>query len=359
MSATMADASSAGEENASGVLSAAPATPSLSTKPAVDASDAAEAPKTGQSAANSLYQRLKKRGTPIVNGIRAALTPGSALKIKAKHGTPGTAVAETPPARPAGVAGISAWLDNVNLGLVPGLLEAVLTVATDLEALRRVDQARFDAAIAPLKLKPKGIKYKKLQAELATLKGEVAAFVPKLAATEPEWFNGQLERPLVAPLDHDTSVTRVRIADMPPPIRPKIGDLRRNLNPNPPRFKSRVALGGAMPLPAALSSKQGSTEAKELQDLASLFGNDGEKMSRRADHARVVTRAQSAAMRVQHENAARTTTTPGSQAKPADLLGDFAATERQLPNGRVGLKGYALLLARSARPRSLRMAATC
>ena len=72
---------------------------------------------------------------------------------------------------------------------------------------------------------------------------------------------------------------------------------------------------------------------KELEDLASMFGNDGDKASRRAEHGRVVTRAAAAAERVQQEVAMRSTT-PGSQAKPADLMGDFAATERDGPNTR-------------------------
>ena len=296
---------------------------------------------------SSLYARLKKRCSPLTGGSAKAHTPGAAL-VK----TPGSGLVRTPAARPAGEMGIANWLENAGLGRVHGLIEALLTVAKDLDSLRDVEQSRFDHAIGPLKLKPKGIKYKKLQSALGVLKGEVAAFVPNLGATEPEWVDGKLERPLLAPLDHDTSVTRVTIADMPAPKLPKIGDLRMPANPNRPRAKSRTALpaageeqggAGVVGLKMTAAHKAGmykaASEAKELEDLASLFGNDGDKVSRRVEHAGVVTRARAAAAHV-HQEIVKRTTTPTSSAKPFDLMGDFAATERNggrtKPSGSVG-----------------------
>ena len=53
-------------------------------------------------------------------------------------------------------------------------------------------------AIAPLKLK--GIKLRKMLAALETLRGEASAFAPN-RVPDFEWRDGQMERPLEAPLD--------------------------------------------------------------------------------------------------------------------------------------------------------------
>lgn len=299
----------------------------------------------------------KKLHTPGMLGSAAhalrKVMPRSAAKA------PGSALARTPNPRPPGEAGIANWLDNAGLGRVHGLLEALMSVSGDLDALRDVDDASFVEAIAPLKLKPKGIKYKKLQAALATLKGEVAAFVPQLRQAEPEWVEGKLEKPLVAPLDHHTSVTHVTNKDFAIPARPRIGDLRMPANPNPSkRTRSRLSNGGGhdgvgaglaaagsmmgkaasmMGLGGGLYPKRtggGPAEAKELDDLAALLGNDGDKQSKRPEHNGAITRARASAAAVQEATMGKART-PSSEAKPSDLMGDFAATERH-NNGPVG-----------------------
>ena len=132
--------------------------------------------------------------------------------------------------------------------------------------------------IATAELGLKGVKARKLLAAVTALAQEHrCAFEPRKGNGDMEWRNGALERPLEAPLDLGTSITRVGLADMPPPPRPRIGDLRLPANPTVPRFRPRtMAEITELPADSELAAKSlgltGPSEAKELSELAELFG---------------------------------------------------------------------------------------
>ena len=275
------------------------------------ASSAAAPPAVAR--ASTPGSAAKRMGTPATNAggrfLSAATEPLSMLAHKIKERmTPksaGSSAVKTPAARPAGEQAITTWLEGAGLGRVHGLLEALLTAAADLDALRSLTDDEVACAISPLRLKASGIKFKKLHAALATLRGEKeAAFEPKRLHEEPVWVEGKLERPLDAPLDHATSVTRVSLDEMPPPIRPRIGDLRMPINPNPPKHRARMADeaqdGPTWKVNAA-------AEASELADLAQLFGGDAAdkgaapQLSKRPEHSEAAAKAAMLAQRATRE----------------------------------------------------------
>ena len=167
------------------------------------------------------------------------------------------------------------WLEELGLERVDGLLEALLSVADGLPKLGELSESQLNAATAELYLR--GVKARKLHAAVAALKSEhESAFLPK-RNTELAWRDGALERPLEAPLDIASSVTHLTMADMPPPPRPRIGDLRMPANANPPRFMPRtmaeISAVPSEPEEAAISlGLTGPSEAREISELAELFG---------------------------------------------------------------------------------------
>ena len=156
----------------------------------------------------------------------------------AKPPTPPSTPFTPAPARPPGEVAIEKWLEDLGLDRVDGLLACLLSVATSLQKLGETSESEVLLATSELGLK--GVKARKLVAAVASLRAEYAnAFVPK-RNTSLEWREGALARPLEAPLDMATSVTRVGLSDMPPPPRPRIGDLRLPANPTMPRFRPRT-----------------------------------------------------------------------------------------------------------------------
>ena len=226
-------------------------------------------------------RRLSQSITAVAHNLESNIT-----SAKTPNGP------ETPmgPSMPAGEAGLASWLREAGLERVYGLLDCLLFwkdgACDTLDKLREMPEEDILEAVAPLKLK--GIKRKKLLAAVATLKGEVQkAFVPKNLA-EMEWRDGVMERPLNQPLDLGTSVTREQCKIAPPP-RPKIGDLRMPANPEPPRFKPRTkseapTTSESEPEKAAKAlGLTGPSEAKELGDLAELFGAGSQPSARKAN----------------------------------------------------------------------------
>ena len=204
------------------------------------------------------------------------------------------------PPQPAGEAGLKTWLKEAGLERVYGLLDCLLFwregALDSLDKLRDAPNEEVLEAIAPLKLK--GIKLRKMLAALETLRGEASAFAPN-RVPDFEWRDGQMERPLEAPLDLDTSVTRLTMADMPPPPRPRIGDLRMPANPEPPRFKPRTMAElsevPAEPEEAAVTlGLTGPSEAKELAEIAELFGTGSQPSARPANTRAAATAAKAA-----------------------------------------------------------------
>ena len=207
---------------------------------------------------------------------------------------------------------ILGWLEANQLGRVPGLLEALMdSGATNLDALKELSDEAFAEAIKPLKLKPKGLKYKKLVGALRVLRGEELAFVPK-NLPDLEWRDGALERPLLVPLDHHSSVTHIGMTAMPPPPRPRIGDLRgpakafamrdgeRRKSAGPATGPGDKHLPGGSgfsgsPSVAAVLFDEGKAEgeeADELDELALLFGDPAaNRLSARPDHAAAASKA--------------------------------------------------------------------
>ena len=179
------------------------------------------------------------------------------------------------PARPVGELAIARWLEELGLDRTDGLLEALLSVADCLHKLGEISEVQLNAATAELYLR--GVKARKLHAAVAALKSEhESAFLPK-RNTELAWKDGALERPLEAPLDMASSVTHLSMADMPPPPRPRIGDLRMPANANPPRFMPRtmaeISAVPSEPEQAAFTlGLIGPSEAREISELAELFG---------------------------------------------------------------------------------------
>jgi hypothetical protein len=97
-----------------------------------------------------------------------------------------------------GALSVAIWLDNVYLGTTAGLLDALSTVATDTDDLRRLSDAELDRVVAPLGLNP--VKARRFLTKIEELRGErapeppptlsvpvvpVPVPVPALAAEEP------------------------------------------------------------------------------------------------------------------------------------------------------------------------------
>lgn len=207
-----------------------------SDDPLVDISEDSGADGAG-SKMNSARARVRSRlprtpsGQCVTRGRRLSM---NAAKTPKPPSTPFTPA----PARPPGEVAIEKWLEDLGLDRVDGLLACLLSVATSLQKLGETSESEVLLATSELGLK--GVKARKLVAAVASLRAEYAnAFVPK-RNTSLEWREGALERPLEAPLDMATSVTRVGLSDMPPPPRPRIGDLRLPANPTMPRFRPRT-----------------------------------------------------------------------------------------------------------------------
>ena len=208
----------------------------------------------------------------------------------------------------AGESGISTFLEALGLHMCHGLLEALLRKVHDLPALKDLSEDALALAVAPLNLKPKGIKFKKLWSALEQLRAENSTiFVPTMVAEPEMQKNGMMERPLVQPLDYHTSVTHesASMDAMPAPPRPGLGYNMKYLGPaaafpslfNPgtstaakekvAKIKEGIKLkreGKAIPPPLLPTDQpiEGvwrSELAKELLDLANMFGhaNEGSK----------------------------------------------------------------------------------
>ena len=208
----------------------------------------------------------------------------------------------------AGESGIATFLEALGLHMCHGLLEALLRKVHDLPALKDLSEDALALAVAPLNLKPKGIKFKKLWSALEQLRAENSTiFVPTMVAEPEMQKNGMMERPLVQPLDYHTSVTHesASMDAMPAPPRPGLGYNMKYLGPaaafpslfNPgtstatkdkvAKIKEGIKLkkeGKAFPPPLLPTDQpiEGvwrSELAKELLDLANMFGhaNEGSK----------------------------------------------------------------------------------
>lgn len=204
--------------------------------------------------ATHTYARIRNRVSPTKRIRRpkkdkaaAALnTPGSGAPSTARvdnktpsNKTPGSnhsfAAPRTPaPAREHKENAIVVWCQDAGLDGIDGLSDVLLSEAEDLNKLREQVENNWDglmAALVPLDLK--GIKIRKVRAALGALKTEAQAFQPEAAMT---WREGVQERILHAPLDLGTSVTSEAAQLQPVPMRPKIGDLRRAANAEPPKY---------------------------------------------------------------------------------------------------------------------------
>lgn len=218
------------------------------------------------------------------------------------------------PTRPPGEAAIERWLEEAGLGANEGLLDALLDVADDMTKLRGLTDAQLTSVIRPLKMK--SLRQRKTQAAFATLRMEAKAFEPD--ARELEWRDGVLERPLDAPLDLGTSVTAEAANAMPPPMRPRIGNLRQPANAHKMAHKPRTKVGDApnddaraggfgaaakgrrASEPSALTRSMSAAteigrEGKELGELADLLGG-GKQPSIRPENAKAAASAASLAM---------------------------------------------------------------
>ena len=181
---------------------------------------------------------------------------------------------------------VASWLEVCGLSSVSGLFDCLLAAApSGLDALGAMSDEAIAEAIAPLRLRPTSVTYKKLQSALAQLRGG-------------------------ARVGHDTSEAST-LAAMPPPPRPRLGGM---LGDNPLRLAA-LGMGGAMPnrrhsapLPPAPTLADSTAEAAELSDLASLFGA-GERSSMRPDNEVAVGKAQ---LKAQHLRAGGRVKTPTS-----------------------------------------------
>ena len=98
---------------------------------------------------------------PSVLARHAPICAARAAKDAAKGPKAAPAADQTPA---SSAPEISRFLEEAGLLRVHGLLEAIVGVAADLQALSMLDRERLDAAIAPVQLKPKSQKYKNLMA---------------------------------------------------------------------------------------------------------------------------------------------------------------------------------------------------
>ena len=263
---------------------AAPANP-FAASGGGSGADAAERP-----AARTPGARTPGVKTPAARSRRVA--PGSGA-----GGTGGRRSSmgfRTPaPPKPQGEQIISKWLKDTGLEAVAGLVDALAGMADDLGKLAALRDDEISKVVSAPPVELKGIKLRKLLATVRELRAEASAFAPS-RRMEFEWREGIPERPLEAPLDLASSVTRITMHDMPPPPRPKIGDLRLPANQQPPRFRPRTnaeeletadAETADPDVAAVALGVTGPSEARELSELADLFGTGGSTSSGRDANA--------------------------------------------------------------------------
>jgi hypothetical protein len=209
-------------------------------------------PKLGEKVSHT-YQRIRHRMSPTKRLRRtkkhqASITPGS--KSATTPAPPDTKDGKTTsnfpvpphPRTPAPLRnrkeeGLVKWCEEAGLDSIEGLHEALLSEVEDLDQLRDLVSTSWDTlmeALGPLGLK--GIRLKKVHSALGSLAQEAKAFERTIEGEGAFTYReGVLERALIAPIDLDTSITHeaAQLHAMPPPRRPKIGDLRRPANPFP------------------------------------------------------------------------------------------------------------------------------
>lgn len=265
---------------------------------------------TARSPANRRRNHRRSLASQHSASKSAALTPGGQAPFSGGGIAQPFPHTPAPPTGKSGELGINKWLEEAGLDHgYDGLLPALALAAGDLATLGAMTDGEIREAVEPLSLK--GVKARKFHAAIAMLRREAAAFGARRPLDSAGGASGGVasggrggpsldDRPLEAPLDLATSVTRITMEDMLPPPWPRLG-------PRPPenapmrRFMPRTTASettrlSSEPEQAALAlGLTGPSEAAELSDLAELLGG-GQKASMRAANPLAAKSAAKAAM---------------------------------------------------------------
>ena len=180
-----------------------------------------------------------------------------------------TADSPTNPREPGSFA-IARWLDEAGLSRVTDLLPTLCEAAPDMDALTALNQEALVAVIAPLKLKPQSMKYKKLMEAFAQLRGEAGnpTCVQDLIIQQP----------------------RRRRSSKPTTVGLVFNELPHS---DAPLLASAPSL--KLTRPYGFGPEQLTTEADELSDLAVLLMSGGQRDSKRPESGKAASRAAEAA----------------------------------------------------------------